>query len=29
MPQSAISKCTGGDAHSTLPACLPMSDFSW
>ncbi|KAI8084933.1 general substrate transporter [Halteromyces radiatus] len=29
MPQSAISKCTGGDSHSTLPACLPMSDFSW
>ncbi|ORZ24383.1 general substrate transporter [Absidia repens] len=29
MPQSAISKCTGGDSHSSLPACLPMTEFSW
>ncbi|KAI8341171.1 general substrate transporter [Chlamydoabsidia padenii] len=29
MPQSAISQCTGGDSHSSLPNCLPMSDFSW
>ncbi|KAI8344338.1 general substrate transporter [Chlamydoabsidia padenii] len=29
MPQSAISQCTGGDSHSSLPACLPMSEFSW
>ncbi|ORZ15910.1 general substrate transporter [Absidia repens] len=29
MPFSAISQCTGGDSGSSLPACLPMSEFSW
>ncbi|KAI9029935.1 general substrate transporter [Phycomyces nitens] len=30
MPQAVITKCTDGMISATsLPACLPMSDFTW
>ncbi|KAI8060194.1 general substrate transporter [Gongronella butleri] len=29
MPSSTITKCAGGDSHGPLPACLPMSQYTW
>ena len=30
MPQTVITKCSAGtEYYNGLPACLPMSDFTW